>query len=316
MVATHNRPARLAALLESLRAQTLPRDRYEVIVADDGSGEATRRVLDDQLARGGMQLRALRLDTSRGPSVARNMAWRAAEGAFIAITDDDCTASPGWLAGGLAAHRAHPWAVIQGRIEINRDEFADFNVFAHTLEVRQLGPGFETANSFYPRALLEQLGGFDEQEFRGPGGEDTDLGLRALKAGADAIYAPGAVIYHGVLRSGAAKRLRIAGRWAESVKVFKLHPELRRGELHPQMKPGPVLRWFWRYNHWLLLRFAVALALPRRFGTLRLVLAAPYVRHLSNRRTGPAIAPYLIAHDAVEMSSIVRGAIRYRVFIA
>jgi glycosyltransferase involved in cell wall biosynthesis len=37
VVATRNRSGRLAALLDSLKRQTLERDRFEVIVVDDAS---------------------------------------------------------------------------------------------------------------------------------------------------------------------------------------------------------------------------------------------------------------------------------------
>ena len=315
VVATHNRPARLVALLDSMRAQTLPRDRYEVIVVDDGSADPTPRILADASARQDLRLTTFRQAPSRGPAAARNVGLRAARGRLVAFTDDDCTVSPGWLEGMLAAHAAHPWAVIQGRIEINPAEMEHFNPLAHTMESRALGPGFATANIAYPRELLEQIGGFDEQEF-GWGGEDTDLGIRALKAGAGAVYAPGAVVYHGVMRYGALKRLKVAAGWAPAVKVFSLHPEVRRDEgLHPELRPPRVLRYFWRYHHWLLARFGLAMLLPRRLGALRLALAAPYVALLTNRRKGPAIAPFLLAHDATEMGAIIRGGIRYRVFI-
>jgi hypothetical protein len=103
---------------------------------------------------------------------------------------------------------------------------------------------------------------------------------------------------------GAIHRLRVAARWTPLVQVYKRHPGLRH-ELR--------LGLFWRENHWLLTRFLVALALPRRLGPIRLALAAPYVRHLTDRRTGPLLAPYLLAVDLVEVAAILRGAVRYRV---
>ena len=41
VVSTYNRPARLAALLAGLRAQTVGADRFEVVVVDNGSAPAT-----------------------------------------------------------------------------------------------------------------------------------------------------------------------------------------------------------------------------------------------------------------------------------
>ena len=307
VVATHDRPRRVQALLESLRVQTLDPSRYEVIVVDDGSaGEATAAVLHAQLAKDGMQLHVIRRPLSAGPSVARNEGWRAARAPLIAFTDDDCVATPTWAEAGLRGFAEHPNAVLQGRVEMNPDELDQYNPFSHTLNVHELGAGFETANIFYPRALLERVGGFNEAEFRGPGGEDTDLAWRAIKTGAEAHFLSDAVVYHGVVPSGAIKRLRVAARWSESIKAVRMHPEIRE---------RLTARVFWRYNHWLLFRFLIALLLPKRWGALRLMLAAPYVVHLTDRRTGPLLAPYLLALDAVEVLAVVRGAIRYRTFI-
>ena len=307
VLATHDRPRRLDALLESLRAQTLAPDRYEVVVVDDGSpGEATTAVLDAQLARPGMQLRVIRRERSGGPSVARNEGWRAARAPLVAFTDDDCVATPTWAEAGLRAHAEHPGAVLQGRVDMNPDELARYNPFSHTLEVHELGAGFETANVFYPRQTLERLGGFDEAAFRGPGGEDTDLAWRAIKAGAEPVFAATAVVHHGVVPVGAIRRLRVAARWTESIRAVARHPEIRE---------HLTARVFWRYNHWLLFRFLVALALPRRLGPVRLMLAAPYVVALTGRRTGPLLAPYLLALDLVEVMAVLRGAVRYRTLV-
>jgi glycosyltransferase involved in cell wall biosynthesis len=48
VVSTYNRPARLAALLAGLRAQTLARDGFEVVIVDNGSGPETVRLLEQE----------------------------------------------------------------------------------------------------------------------------------------------------------------------------------------------------------------------------------------------------------------------------
>src|SRR5688572_297385 len=95
VIPTHNRAGRLAAQLESLRAQTT-RD-FEVIVVDDGSRDGTPEVLAAQIARGGFDLRAIRHDAPQGPATARNAGWQAARAPLVAFTDDDCISHPGWL---------------------------------------------------------------------------------------------------------------------------------------------------------------------------------------------------------------------------
>src|SRR3954451_21930647 len=115
-MATHNRRERLIAMLDSLRAQTVGRDRFEVIVVDDASSDGTQEELERQVARGDLGLKVIRRDTGGGPAVARNAGWRAASAVLVAFTDDDCVAVPEWLEAGLAAHAADPDAFLQGRV--------------------------------------------------------------------------------------------------------------------------------------------------------------------------------------------------------
>jgi glycosyltransferase involved in cell wall biosynthesis len=306
VVATRDRARRLDALLSSLRSQTLPADDFEVIVVDDGSRDATQEVLARHASAGGLHLSSVRHAESQGAAAARNAGWRRARAPLIAFTDDDCTAAPNWLEAGLRVFAEHPRGVIQGRVEINPDELDRLDPFAHFMVQHGIDAGFPTANIFYPRELVEELDGFDAVTFPTVGGEDTDLAWRAFELGASSVWAPDALVYHGVTRVGAIRRLRVAARWTPTVQVYKRHPEMRRELVHGL---------FWRENHWHFTRFVVALALPRRLGALRLVLAAPYVSYLVERRTGPLLAPYLIALDAVEVWAIVRGAIRYRTLV-
>ncbi len=51
IIPTFNRSAMLADTLESFAAQSLPKNRYEVIVVDDGSKDATREVCRDFASR-------------------------------------------------------------------------------------------------------------------------------------------------------------------------------------------------------------------------------------------------------------------------
>lgn len=302
--ATHNRARRLDMLLRSLAEQTLPADQFEVIVVDDGSTDATTQVIDLHAGSAPFAVRALRLDPGRGPAVARNAGWREASGELVAFTDDDCVATPDWLASGLAAYEEHPWAVIQGVVEINPAELDRMSPFAHFVIHNRPGGGYPTANIFYPRKLLEMVEGFDAAAFPTVDGEDTDLAMRAFEKGAESVWLPQARVLHGVLEVGALHRIRVGARWTPLVQLYKRYPVLRQ-ELR--------LGLFWRENHWQLTRFVLALMLPRRLGTLRLALAAPYVKHLTDRRTGPLLAPYLMAIDLVEMAAIARGAVRYRV---
>jgi glycosyltransferase involved in cell wall biosynthesis len=304
VISTRDRPERLARQLAALRGQTLAGDRYEVVVVDDGSGPETRALLERESA--GWNLRVIRHDVSRGPGAGRNEGWRAAGSPLVAFTDDDCVATPGWLEALLRAAEEHPGAFLQGKVLPVPEEMPSFGPFSHTVRVEEMTRGFETANIAYPRALLERLGGFDAVAFSGAGGEDTDLGWKAIASGAEPVFVPDALVHHAVVDLGPLGQLRNAARWHESVLPYKRHPALRK-TLH--------LRLFWSVEHWWALRALVALAVPRRLWWLRWWLAAPYVHRLVARRSGPLLAPYIIVRDAVEIGAMVRGSARYRTLV-
>ena len=307
VLATHNRPERLERQLAALRAQTLPDDRYEIIVVDDASGPETVALLERERSVAGPPLTVLRHEESRGPAAARNAGWETARAPLIAFTDDDCEAPPGWLEAGLRVHRAHPGAFIQGPIDPIPAELPQYGPFSHTVDVKALGPGFETANIFYPRALLERVGGFDAVAYTGPGGEDTDLAWKCIEqAGVQPVWAPDAQMHHAVTYLGPVGKIRLAARWHESMLPFKRYAGLRKHRY------GGL---FWSEVHLWLFRAALAAVLPRRLWPLKVWLAAPYVVRLTARRTGPLLTPYFLVHDLVEVGACVRGSLRYRVLV-
>jgi glycosyltransferase involved in cell wall biosynthesis len=303
VVPTHDRPERLARTLAALRAQTLRADEFEVVVVDDGSGPETRALLEREQAMVGPALLVIRRDSAGGPARARNDGWPVARAPVVGFTDDDCEPTPGWLAAGLEACGEGD-VFVQGPTRPNPEEAESRGPYAHTLEVEQLGPWWETANIFYPRAALEAAGGFDADAFPRTG-EDCDLGWRAIDAGWQPTWAPRAVVHHAVTDVGPRGKLRLGWRWDGTMLVFKRHPQLRK-----QL----VLNLFWTRNHWWLVRAAIALALPTRLWWLRWWLAAPYVLRLGSPR--PDVAAVLTLHDLIEMAACVRGGIRYRTPVA
>ena len=308
VVATRDRSERLAALLGSLRAQTLAPGDFEVVVVDDASRDSTAAVLAREAERGGLELRTLRRERSGGPGGARNDGWRAARAPLVAFTDDDCVVDPRWLEAGLAASAALPGAVVQGRTDPIPEETAGAGPFTRTVAAHGDGPYYQTCNVFYPRALLERLGGFDSELYP-RSGEDTDLAWRARAAGAPTAYAADARAFHAVNRLGPMGKLRVAARWGDSMRVYVRFPELRARVFTHGL--------FWKSSHYLLVRALLTLLLPRRLWVLRRMLAAKYMTHVLIDRGrleggGPLYAPWFVLHDAVELLAVARAAIRLR----
>lgn len=307
VVSTYNRPARLAALLASLREQTLDRQSYEVVVVDNGSEAPTGEVLSGERARGDLDLRTVRHERTLGPAGGRNSGWRAARGALIAFTDDDCTADADWLSRGLDAAEASPGAIVQGRTEPDPARRGSQSLVTHTVRIERIGPQYETCNIFYPRALLESLDGFDERFGLRPAGEDTDLAWRAIAGGAATVFAPEALVFHAVERIGPRGMLALAARWGPSTRLFAEHPGTR-AMLYRGL--------FWNVWHYLFWRSLLSLAGPRWLSRMLIRMHLRQLRRRALRAGAGAWAiPYLILFDAVECAAIARGAIRNRTFV-
>lgn len=312
VVPTRDRAGRLAALLDGLRAQSIGASAFEVLVCDDASTEPeVGRVLDAAEADSALDLRVLRRARSGGPAVARNLAWREARAPLVAFVDDDCVPTPRWLEAVLDARDAadRDDVVIQGPVDPDPAEYPHrYGPFSTTLWVKEGSPWFETANIAYPRALLQRLDGFDERLIIA--GEDSDLGWRAVEAGAAVVWAADALVHHGVIQQGPRGRLLKGWRWRYVPAAFARHEGLRR-----QLQYGV----FWNDRHRWLFGGLLALLLLRRRGPawsfLRWWFGGPLLKHLTHYRTGPALAPYRLACEVVEVVAIGQGAIRHRVLM-
>jgi glycosyltransferase involved in cell wall biosynthesis len=101
VIPTLNSEPILSACLESIRGQTVPADRYEILVADGGSRDGTVPIA---------RRHGCRLIEANGllAEAAKQAAFREARGGFIALVDaDNELAGPQWLRSALAAIREH-----------------------------------------------------------------------------------------------------------------------------------------------------------------------------------------------------------------
>lgn len=145
----------------------------EVIVVDDGSIEPFHPSNDDE------RLRVLRLETSSGLCVARNLGLRSARGQWVTFLDDDDELLPHMievsLRGAAESTLPAPVAVLSGLDVVDSES----RLIETRLPARV--PGDEhysqhTPNTFFaPREVLEAIGGWDEAL---PPWEHVDLFIR------------------------------------------------------------------------------------------------------------------------------------------
>jgi glycosyltransferase involved in cell wall biosynthesis len=95
----------ITGCLDSLAAQTLGRDAFEVVVVANGPRTRTPELVDAwHTAHPGFRLRLIETEQA-GVSHARNLGLDAAEGEYVAFVDDDDRAAPRMLEALLAAAR-------------------------------------------------------------------------------------------------------------------------------------------------------------------------------------------------------------------
>lgn len=102
VVIAHNEERGIGQTLRSILDQDALADDRELIVVDDGSTDATARIVDD-MSRADPELRLVRLDRNRGRGFARATAISEATGRLIATVDADIVLPPDWLARCLEA---------------------------------------------------------------------------------------------------------------------------------------------------------------------------------------------------------------------
>jgi glycosyltransferase involved in cell wall biosynthesis len=200
IVPTLNRPGLLTNCLQALTGLNYPRDRFEVIVVDDGS----KNPLQETIAPFCTDLHlALITQKHSGPAAARNRGAKQARGQFLAFTDDDCSPDTDWLKclstrfaetpdhaiGGktLSAFPHNPYLTAS---QLLIDYLYTF-YNSHHREAR-----FITSNNLaLPSHNFHTVGGFDPS-FRRAAGEDRELCARWLKQGFGIIYGPEVLVYH------------------------------------------------------------------------------------------------------------------------
>jgi glycosyltransferase involved in cell wall biosynthesis len=213
IVSTYNRPDALGAALRALGRQTVK--DFEIVAADDGSGEATRDVVNAWQPKLGVPLTHV-WQEDRGFRLAeiRNRAIAASSGKYLIFLDGDCIARPDFV----AAHRAlaEPGFFVAGNRVLLSHALTD-EILANDLQpeywspadwVRHrargdvnrllplfslpLGPlrkrfaeeweGVRGGNFAFHRPDLDRVDGF-ETSFTGWGLEDSDLVIRMMRAG-------------------------------------------------------------------------------------------------------------------------------------
>jgi GT2 family glycosyltransferase len=188
VIATKDRARFLERALASFETQN-EAPPFEVVVADNGSTDDTRAVVERQMPSRFAVTYVYEPAPNRGK--ARNRGIGSARAGLIAFCDDDVQVPPGWIAAHVAAHAGAPVQIVNGPI---------LNVASYDDKPKPTVANFSraslcTCNASVPRSALDAVGGFDES-FDLYGWEDSELGIRLREAGVGWKFAWDAPIWH------------------------------------------------------------------------------------------------------------------------
>jgi len=301
IVPAFNAAATIGDTLAALAEQDLE-EPFEVLVVDDGSDDATARVVEG--APGNVRLSSHRWG---GPGPARNAGAAAARAPVLAFTDADCIPTPSWLRQGLLALESAD--LVQGAVQ--PDPNARRRPFDRTIWVVGETGLYECANLFARRELFERLGGFDDwlgARIGKPLAEDAWFGWRARRTGARSAFERRALVHHAVFertpRQYVAERVRLV----YFPEIVAKMPELRRTMLYG--------RWFLS-GRTLAFDLALGACAAAILGSRPWLLAGavPYAllsgRQASRwRRRAPIVVVVDAVADAVSFTALLLGSVR------
>jgi GT2 family glycosyltransferase len=250
VIATRDRYEPLRVCLDALGRQTF--DRFQVIIADDGSRHPVAAQLPvEQIGVGPAHV--VRSDSSVGSATSRNRGIAEGTAPYVLFLDDDSVPHPELVArhvkvlsktpGSVASfgpilpppdNRLEPWNLWEadrlGReySKLRRGEIEPswMHIYAGNLAVH--------------RANLEAVGGFDESFARQ---EDIELGLRLSRAGCRFVFEPSAVVWHNTHRS--------LERWL-GIPVASAYYDLQIEKSSSQIDGLRFVEERLRQKHWLL----------------------------------------------------------------
>jgi glycosyltransferase involved in cell wall biosynthesis len=207
VIGTFNRCTLLSNAIRSLFTEPAPSNLFEVIVADNGSTDATPETVQ-RLRAEGFPVRHV-VETRKGAGLARNAGVAASRAPYIGLMDDDQEAYPDWVGTIVRTLDARPeLSFLAGPVEpqwigeapdwITPGIQGAVSIIEWGSELRPIDsqhwmclPG---GNSAYRREVIEALGGWGAYRRS----QDREFTVRLLLAGYEGLYVPAMRMRHRV----------------------------------------------------------------------------------------------------------------------
>ncbi len=233
VVAARNEEKNIGNILEDLVKQTYPRDRYEIIIANDGSEDNTGTIIDSY-ARKYQHVKHIRaeFDRSSGLTAKKNALHQgisASSGELILSTDADCRVKSTWIET-MVSYFTEETGMVVGFSQLGKPG-SDYSIFEglQAMDFLSLMGAAQGSinlgcplaasgqNLAYRKNVFEEIGGFDLIKDRVSGDDVLLLQLIYKLTNWKIRFAPSEKAFNYTLPESAVKSfLNQRKRWASN----------------------------------------------------------------------------------------------------
>jgi len=194
IVPAYNAVSTLDGCLNALLNQSISKERYEVIVVDDGSTDRTADQVKNYPVRYLYQ-------KNRGPATARNAGVKEAIGHIVLFTDSDCVPDARWIREMVRPFDDKEVAAVKGAYRTRQKSLTarfsqmEFEERFAMLKKAGIIDMVDTYSAGFRKEIFLKMGGFDIS-FPAANNEDTEFSYRMSKLGYRMVFNPDAIVYH------------------------------------------------------------------------------------------------------------------------
>jgi biofilm PGA synthesis N-glycosyltransferase PgaC len=238
VISVRNEADNIARLLRALEAQDFPKDRFEVIVVDDHSGDNTMEIVQEFAAETVLRITTDSLsDVGKVGHAFKKAALLAgiakANGELLAMTDGDCWMGEGWLrsmvrvfANPTTMFAAGPVTLAENRSLFSKIQSLEFSsLIGSGAAMIRLGYPLmcNGANLTFRKSAFEEVGGYDGFQHH-PSGDDVFLMQKMhFQYGGGVVFVnDAAAMVHTDAVKSVAQLVSQRRRWASKWRLYPL----------------------------------------------------------------------------------------------
>lgn len=216
IIPTYNRAEMIGFTIESCINQSYPKDKFEIIIADNNSNDNTKSVVEEWIKKSDVKIVYI-VEPRQGAHFARNTAAKLSESEILYFTDDDMIAEKDLLINIVKVFDLdYNIAVVGGKVlpkwEFDPPEWLEKYFKNGSLSliekpekliIADYDLGIYSCHQAMRRKILFECGGFNpdiEKDILIGNGE-TGLNIKILDAGYNFAYTNDSVTHHIIPRS-------------------------------------------------------------------------------------------------------------------